>query len=165
MNKLMKQWKVGCNLQVLNNLWVYKVRKYWYKPKHDGLHLYWYNFQVMNQGWKPVQSVSMGSCMAIDIGVSGTASLCLYTAGREICLQDRITGEESGTVTRQYSLTPLKHILTPSVSKVLYYTLVLGTIILWYEQTCHTAWNLNIVFLCILNFSLKFSFKVDKCNS
>jgi hypothetical protein len=35
--------------------------------------------------------------MAIDTGVNGTASLCLFTVGKEICLLDEITGEESGT--------------------------------------------------------------------
>jgi hypothetical protein len=42
----------------------------------------------------------MGSCMAIDIGVNGTANLFLYTVVREICLQVKITGVESGTSTK-----------------------------------------------------------------
>lgn len=83
----------------------------------------------MNQGWKTVQSVSMDSCMATDIGASGTANLCLYTVGREICLQGKITGEESGTVTKQYSLSPLNHILTSCFCKVHFSTLMLGTVI------------------------------------
>jgi hypothetical protein len=39
--------------------------------------------------------------MARDISVSGTASLCSYTAVREICLPDKTTGEESGSSAKQ----------------------------------------------------------------
>jgi hypothetical protein len=34
--------------------------------------------------------------MAIEISVNGTVSLSSYTVVREICLQDKTTGEELG---------------------------------------------------------------------
>jgi hypothetical protein len=39
--------------------------------------------------------------MATDIGVNGIASLFSYNVVREICLQVKITGVESGTTTKQ----------------------------------------------------------------
>jgi len=42
----------------------------------------------------------MGRFMAIDIGVNGTANSFLYTVVKEICLQVKSTGVESGMATK-----------------------------------------------------------------
>lgn len=42
----------------------------------------------------------MGSFMAIDIGVTGTANSFLYIVVKEICQQVKITGVESGMATK-----------------------------------------------------------------
>jgi len=42
----------------------------------------------------------MGRFMAVYIGVNGTANSFLYTAVKEICLQVKLTGVESGMASK-----------------------------------------------------------------